>query len=78
MTFQMDREKHWRHKKRGLVYEVLFDSASLQCASEPQFERMFDDEDWTVYRNVKTGAVSVRLTREFLDGRFEPIEPGSA
>lgn len=75
MTFEMDREKHWRHKKRDTVYEVLFDSASLQCASAPQFEGMFEDENWTVYRNVKTGAVSVRLTEEFLDGRFEPIDP---
>lgn len=75
MSYEMDREKHWRHKKRGTVYEVLFDSASVQCATDPTFERAFADDNWTVYRNVATGAVSVRLTEEFLDGRFEPVDP---
>ena len=67
-------ENLWRHKKRGTVYEVLYDAAGLKCATEPEFEHMFDDEHWTVYRNVKTGAISIRLTEEFNDGRFEKVE----
>ena len=63
----------WRHKKRGTTYEVLTHDASLQCASESAVESMFEDENWTVYRNTVTGAVYVRPTEEFLDGRFEQI-----
>lgn len=64
----------YRHKKRGTVYEVLTEYASLQCSAAPEFEEMFDDENWTVYKNVETGAVWVRLTMEFMDGRFEKLE----
>lgn len=71
--YQMDRDKLWRHKKRGTTYEIVTDAASIQCASEPGFENMFEDENWTVYRNVETGAFWVRPTEEFLDGRFEPV-----
>lgn len=64
----------YRHKKRGTVYEILHDNASMQCATEEQFERMFEDENWIVYRNVKTWAVYVRLAEEFHDGRFEKVD----
>jgi len=64
----------WRHKKRGTIYDVLTDSASLQCSAAPEFEEMFDDHDWTVYRSIATGAIYIRPTEEFLDGRFERIE----
>lgn len=64
----------WRHKKRGTVYEIFTDSASLQCSVAEDFERMFEDDSWTVYRNIETGHVWVRPTEEFLDGRFERIE----
>lgn len=67
----MDR---WRHKKRGTVYEILTDNASLQCSAAPEFESMFDDDHFTVYQNVATGAIYVRPTEEFQDGRFERIE----
>ena len=63
----------WRHKKRGTSYEVLHNTASLECASEPQFERMFEDEHWIVYRNLRTASIHVRLEQEFEDGRFEQI-----
>ena len=63
----------WRHKKRGTVYEVITDSASLQCSAAEEFEIMFDDDTWTVYRNVETGHIWVRPTEEFLDGRFDRI-----
>ena len=70
-------ENRWRHKKRGTVYDVLFDSAGMQCASAPDFESMFDDAHWTVYQNVKTGAIWIRPTEEFLDGRFERVTEDS-
>lgn len=63
----------WRHKKKGLVYEVIDDSASMQCSAAREFERMFEDDSWTIYRSTRTGAVYVRPTPEFLDGRFEKV-----
>lgn len=66
----------WRHKKRGTEYEIITDCASLQCSAAPEFEATFEDDNWTVYRNVATGAIYVRPTKEFLDGRFEQITLG--
>lgn len=66
-------ETLWRHKKRGTVYTVLFDAASLQCASAPEFETLFDDDHFVVYQNVRTSAVYVRPAPEFFDGRFERL-----
>lgn len=68
--------ERWRYKKRGSVYEVLTNSASLQCSAAPEFEDMFEEDDWTVYRNVETGAIWVRPTPEFMDGRFERVPDG--
>lgn len=64
----------WRHKIRGTTYEVVFDTASLQCSSVPGFEELVEDEDWIVYRNNATGSVHVRMAKEFFDGRFELVE----
>lgn len=64
----------WKHKKRGSVYEVITDTASIQCSADPAFEQRFEDESWTVYRNIHTQSIWVRPTEEFLDGRFEKIE----
>jgi hypothetical protein len=66
--------EQWRHKKRGTVYEIVTQDASVQCSANPVFEAAFDGEAWTIYRNVKTGAFWVRPTEEFFDGRFERIE----
>lgn len=63
----------WRHKKRGTTYIILQTDVSLQCSASPEFEQMFDDDVWTVYQNTETGAVYVRPTEEFFDGRFEQI-----
>lgn len=71
MTIQVRFGQQWRHKKRGTVYEIITDAASMQCSEAPDFEAMFEDVDWTVYRNIKTGAIWFRPTMEFLDGRFE-------
>ena len=65
--------ERYRHKKRGRVYEVITDAASVQCATMPEIEDVFDDDTWTVYRDVVTGSWYVRPTEEFLDGRFELI-----
>jgi hypothetical protein len=72
-SFEKDMMARFRHKKRGGVYEVLTDTASLQCSTATEFEDAFGEENWTVYRNVKTGAIYVRLTEEFNDGRFERV-----
>lgn len=63
----------WRHKKRGTTYEIITDSASFQCSAWPHAEETFEDDTFTVYRSVDTGAVYVRPTEEFLDGRFEKV-----
>lgn len=65
--------QRYRHKKRGTVYEVITDSAFLQCSAAPEFEHSFEDDCWTVYRSVKTHAIWVRPTEEFQDGRFERL-----
>lgn len=64
----------WRHKGRGLVYEVLFNSAMLQCSGWPEIEDVFDDTSFVVYRNIKTALVVVRPLPEFMDGRFLLVE----
>lgn len=66
--------ERWRHKKRGTIYEIVTDTASLQCSAAPEFEAMFDDDHWTIYRSELTGAMYVRPTPEFMDGRFERVE----
>jgi hypothetical protein len=63
----------WRHKERGLVYEILTDNAFLECSQTPALEVAFYTIAWTVYRNINTGGVWMRPTREFLDGRFERV-----
>lgn len=63
----------WRHKKRGTVYEIITDHASVQCSSYQNFEDTFAETPWTVYRSVNTHHVYIRPTEEFLDGRFEMV-----
>jgi hypothetical protein len=64
----------WRHKKRGTTYEVTQVDQSLQCATNENFEEAFDDEYWVSYRSIDTGAKYLRLTNEFIDGRFELVK----
>jgi hypothetical protein len=66
----------WTHHKRGGRYERLTDSAHLQCSTEPRFEDQFGNVGWTVYRNIDTGMVYIRLTSEFEDGRFTLVNDG--
>jgi hypothetical protein len=70
---QIARMERWRHKTRGHVYEVLTHKACLQCSAAPDIEATFWNDNWTVYRNVNTGAVWVRPTEEFLDDQFERV-----
>jgi hypothetical protein len=61
----------WRHKVRGVEYEIVSDCASIQCSAAPEFEDQFGAEYWVVYRSVRSASVWVRPKEEFLDGRFE-------
>jgi hypothetical protein len=70
--------ERWRHKKRGTIYEVITHDASLQCSAAPEFEQLFDDDTFTVYRSIRTGAVYIRPTPEFMDGRFERVSDVSS
>lgn len=63
----------YRHKKNGNVYEVINDCAGLECSAAPEFENMFGDDVFMVYRSVASGAWYVRPREEFLDGRFEAV-----
>jgi hypothetical protein len=63
----------WRHKRRGMVYEVLFDRAFIQCSAAPEVEERFDGDSWIIYQNVNTKAVYFRPREEFADGRFERL-----
>lgn len=67
----------WRHKKRGTTYEVVSDAASLPCSAAPEFESLFDDDYFVVYRSEETGAFYLRPAPEFLDGRFERLDTPS-
>lgn len=67
----------WRHKKRGTTYEIVSETASLQCASVPEVETLFEDDYFIVYRSEQTGADYVRPAPEFLDGRFERLDTPS-
>lgn len=64
----------WRHKKRGSVYEVVTQAASIQVSAAPDIEERYGHVPWTVYRSIETGLLYLRPTEEFLDGRFERIE----
>jgi hypothetical protein len=68
----------YRHKKRGKLYRVLDQRALMQCSTAPQFEVWTKDVTFTVYQSLETGAFFIRPTAEFMDGRFEVIDPGEA
>lgn len=55
-----------RHKGRGSLYQVI-GAGTLQASDD------LDDAPVTIYRG-EDGAVWVRPTNEFNDGRFEPVD----
>jgi hypothetical protein len=65
----------YRHKKRGTAFRVLSSDARLKCSTDREVgsaaDRMF-----TVYQSLETDKIYIRLTSEFMDGRFEVIDPG--
>ena len=63
----------WRHKKRGTLYEIITANAGLQCSAAPNFEEMFEDDGFVVYRSIKAGSYHIRPAPEFVDGRFERV-----
>ncbi len=63
----------WRHKVRGFTYEIISDTATLQCSTARELEEKFEHDHWIVYRSEATGHIWIRPRAEFLDGRFEQI-----
>lgn len=63
----------WRHRKRGCVYTIVTHEASMQCSEHPEIEGAYPMCGWTVYKNVETGAIWIRPTKEFQDGRFKQL-----
>ncbi len=61
----------WRHKKRGTTYRIL-GIGRIQC---PPGEPLEDDEMPLVYQDIESGALGIRRSPEFHDGRFERM-PG--
>jgi hypothetical protein len=64
----------WQHKKRGSIYEIVHTTASIQCTSDLAVQA-YEDEDWIAYRPIAGHALHFRLREEFLDGRFEKVDP---
>lgn len=65
----------WKHKKRGGVYEIVDDDASIQVSSigDDEVAAVFEDEVWFAYRPVDGHKLYFRMGNEFLDGRFERV-----
>lgn len=72
---RQDGKALYTHNKRGGLYEIITDNAFLQCSTDQQFEDTYEEHPWTVYRDVHSGSIYVRLTEEFNDGRFSEV-PG--
>jgi hypothetical protein len=65
--------KLWKHLKRGTTYEVVSDDAGFQWSGNNAIEEHLQEHPLTVYRDIHSGKVYVRPTKEFLDGRFEVV-----
>jgi hypothetical protein len=59
----------WRHKKRGSEYKII-GQGKLQVSSHVA---AIDDEWVVIYQNMNDGALWVRPSSEFFDGRFEKV-----
>lgn len=62
----------YRHKRRGSTYRVIA-LATLQ--TERQSDYLPDMTDMVIYQSEADDSVWARKSQEFLDGRFERIEP---
>ena len=62
--------KHWRHVKRGTVYREI-GRGIFQIAGDSSIA---DEEPVVIYAG-EDGRMWVRPEAEFLDGRFEEVEP---
>lgn len=89
MTTEIKRGQHWRHKKRGTVYEIVNTEAMAQCSqggegSSPDMNSLvglIEDEPWVAYHPVGLSpavALYFRMKEEFLDGRFELVKEADA
>lgn len=70
----------WRHKKRGSVYEIVDDDASIQIntTGDDEIEAVLEDAIWFAYRPVNGHKLYFRQRDEFLDGRFVQVTEAEA
>lgn len=69
--------QHWRHKKRGGVYNIIDVNARIQVSSiEGPAAASLEDMTWVAYRDVRGAPFPLvfRIKEEFLDGRFELVK----
>lgn len=68
--------QHWRHVKRGGIYEIVHTCASVQVSSldNGELEAMLEGEDWVAYRPLDNDNLYFRMKGEFLDGRFTLVK----
>lgn len=80
------RGTRWRHKKRGSVYEIVDDDASIQVSLmvgehtggiSASAAEWLEEEIWFAYRPVNGHKLFFRMREEFLDGRFERVADGA-
>lgn len=69
--------QRWRHKKRGGVYEIVHLNCSVQVSAMDgtAWGELLESEDWVAYRAIDGWQIYFRMTKEFLDGRFEQVKP---
>lgn len=63
-----DNRPRWRHLKRGTVY-VEIARGCLQTSRD----EYLDQQQVVIYQAETGGALYVRPTYEFMDGRFERV-----
>lgn len=68
--------QHWRHKKRGSVYEIVATDCTMQCSSYEAWA--MEEEMWVAYRSITGHQLHFRMSEEFLDGRFELVKDADA
>ncbi len=73
---EIKRGQHWRHLKRGSVYEIVDDNAHVQIAKgtvspDGDSEEYLEDQRWVAYQSINAFGIYFRMYEEFGDGRFE-------
>ena len=80
--------ERYKHEKRGTIYDIYgvghansAEGVYIEWPSGPKAGEqkvLFDRDEVVIYRDVQSGALSIRGKTEFLDGRFTllPRAPG--